>query len=79
MYPDYLQDRKNLGYFLMKDKNCGTVLVLRVDSSVLKLKSISKIIVRNIKVLIILAKINVQIIIVEIWNSSTSGCQKLRL
>ena len=59
MYPGYLQDRKNWGYFLIKDKNYGTFLVLRVDFSVLKLKSISQIIVRNIKVLIILAKINV--------------------
>ena len=34
MYPNYLNDRKRLGYNAVKDTNCGIKLVLITDSTV---------------------------------------------
>lgn len=41
MYINYLQDRKNLGYLVIKDQVCGNQLVRISDSIVLVIKDCS--------------------------------------
>ena len=42
MYPNFLSDRKYLGYEVLRDTNCGIKLVLIVDSTVVRLLKPSK-------------------------------------
>jgi len=42
MYPNYIEDRKSLGYEVLRDTSCGIKLVLIVDSTVLRLLKPSK-------------------------------------
>ena len=42
MYPNFLSDRKYLGYEVLRDTSCGIKLVLIVDSTVPRLLKPSK-------------------------------------
>lgn len=40
MYPNYIEDRKSLGYQVLKDTNRGVRLVLITDSRVLLIRNL---------------------------------------
>jgi len=42
VYPNFLEDRKDLGYEVLKDTSCGIKLVLIVDLTVPRLLKSSK-------------------------------------
>jgi hypothetical protein len=48
MYPNFIKDRKALGYKVLKDTTCEMKLVLIIDSTVLRLLTPSKIKLKKI-------------------------------
>lgn len=48
MYPNYLEDRKSLGYEALIDTSCDRQLVLITDSTVLIIKNFLFLIFKNI-------------------------------